>query len=146
MPSTHTSTLKPAGTLSVLTGRSLAGRPVMWGAKGCRVDSDNAAGLPCCHEGGGEPACCASAGNAKAAATANAIGFFIRSPLERLLELKRSLDANGHVAARRGLVIAPVGLVDDDRSDVIAVADVIDAGKLRHPPACGSLRQARGYV
>src|SRR4051795_13207591 len=79
MPSAQTSTLKPAGTFSVFTGRSLAERPVMCGAKGCSVDSDNAAGLPCCQDGGGD--CCASAGTANAAAIANAIVDLMESPL-----------------------------------------------------------------
>src|SRR5258706_2377632 len=112
MPSAHTSTLKPFGTLSVFTGRSLDERPVMCGAKGCSVDSDRAAGLPCCHDGGGEPACCASAGTASAAATANASVLMSSPLLEAVLELKRSLDANGHVAPRRRLVITTVGLID----------------------------------
>src|SRR4030088_2676123 len=53
MPSAHTSTLKPAGTLSLSSGRSFDGRPVRCGANGCNVDSAIAAGLPCCQEGGG---------------------------------------------------------------------------------------------
>src|SRR3954471_24118361 len=77
MPSAQTSTLKPAGTFSVFTGRSLAERPVMCGANGCSVDSDNAAGLPCCQDGGGAAAglSCAKADAANAAATNAAMLF-----------------------------------------------------------------------
>src|SRR5262245_42313396 len=98
----------------------------MCGANGCNVDSDIAGGLPPCHEGAAAGFGCASAGTAKAAATATARVVFIRvSPLESVLERKRSLDANGHVAPRRGLVIAAVGLVDDDGADVVAVTDIV---------------------
>ena len=45
---------KPAGTLSLSTGRSFAGLPVISIANGCSDDSDIADGLPCCQEGGGE--------------------------------------------------------------------------------------------
>src|ERR1041384_3559547 len=77
MPSTHASTLKPAGTLSVLTGSSLAARPVMCGANGCSVDSAIAGGLPPCQDGAGSAAglSCASAGAAKATAASVATSF-----------------------------------------------------------------------
>src|SRR5260221_730241 len=52
MPSAQTSTLKPAGTFSLSTGKSLDALPVMWGAKGCRGELACSALLPCCHEDG----------------------------------------------------------------------------------------------
>src|SRR5215510_2715438 len=77
IPSVQTSTLKPAGSLSVLTGRSLAGRPAMCGANGCSVDSAIAGGLPPCQEGAGVAAglSCAKADAANAAATTVAMCF-----------------------------------------------------------------------
>src|SRR5258708_223851 len=79
MPSAQTSTLKPAGSLSLLTGRSFAGRPVMCGANGCSVDSAIAGGLPCCQEGGGAAAglSCARALAEKARATAMPMDLFM---------------------------------------------------------------------
>src|SRR5580765_7075573 len=56
MPSAYTSTLNPAGTLSLSTGSSLAGRPVRMGAIGCRVELFWSAERPCCHEGAGADA------------------------------------------------------------------------------------------
>src|SRR6476646_6497714 len=82
MPSAQTSTLKPDGTLSLSMGRSLDDFPVTSIANGCRVDSDMADGLPCCHDGGGEAAgfscaaaglSCAKTGTAYAATTAAAM-------------------------------------------------------------------------
>src|SRR4051812_28753613 len=53
MPSAYTSTLKPAGTFSLSSGSSLAGRPVRIGAIGCSVELLCSADRPCCHEGAG---------------------------------------------------------------------------------------------
>src|SRR5712691_6697999 len=61
MPSAQTSTLKPAGTLSLSTGSSFAARPVRCGAKGCRGELACSAERPCCHDGGADGACWASA-------------------------------------------------------------------------------------
>src|SRR5262249_26102994 len=54
MPSAQSSTLKPAGTLRVLIGRSLEALPVRCGAKGCRGELACSGVLPCCQEGGGD--------------------------------------------------------------------------------------------
>src|SRR5258708_23016390 len=56
MPSAQTSTLKPAGTLSLLTGRAFAGRPLMCGANGGSVESALPGGVPCVQESGGPAA------------------------------------------------------------------------------------------
>src|SRR2546426_418369 len=102
MPSAHTSTLKPDGTLSLLTGRSLEGLPVISIANGCSVDSDIAGGLPCCQDGGGAAAglscACAAVNAARTAAATTAL--MISSSQEELLELKACLDASAHVAPR----------------------------------------------
>src|ERR1700704_4602817 len=60
-PSTQTSTSKPAGTLSLSTGRSFADFPVTSIAKGCRGDFSCSALRPCCHEGGAAGACACAA-------------------------------------------------------------------------------------
>src|SRR5207253_8680369 len=52
MPSVQTSTLNPAGTLSLLIGNSLAGRPVICGANGCRGEVACSDVRPCCQAGG----------------------------------------------------------------------------------------------
>src|SRR4051812_18309247 len=52
-PSAHTSTLNPAGTLSLSSINSFDGRPVRIGAIGCSVDWPCADERPCCHDGGG---------------------------------------------------------------------------------------------
>src|SRR5437763_2408873 len=62
-PSTHTSTLNPAGTFSVSIGNSLAGRPVICGANGCKVEVPCSGVRPCCQDGG-------AAGGAAAGGTA----------------------------------------------------------------------------
>src|SRR4051795_10424984 len=62
MPSAQTSTLKPAGTLSLSIGTSLDGRPVRIGAIGCSVDDDWSGERPCCHEGAGAGAAAGAAG------------------------------------------------------------------------------------
>src|ERR1700681_4192768 len=51
-PSAQTSTLNPAGTFSLSIGSPLAGRPVICGANGCKVDSDCSGVRPCCQDGG----------------------------------------------------------------------------------------------
>src|ERR1700704_1119589 len=51
-PSAQTSTLKPAGTLSLSTGSSFAALPVTSIANGCRGDFSCSALRPCCQEGG----------------------------------------------------------------------------------------------
>src|SRR5216684_2616857 len=98
MPSAHTSTLKPPGTLSLLIGRSLEALPVISIANGCSVDSD-AGGLPCCQDGGGAAAglsCACAAVNAASTAAAR-VAFMISSCQEQPLELKARLDATAHV-------------------------------------------------
>src|SRR3954447_4418369 len=65
-PSAHTSTLNPAGTLSLLTGSSLAARPVRIGAIGCRGDFVCSAERPCCHDGGAAGGAVAAPGGASA--------------------------------------------------------------------------------
>src|SRR5690348_16231732 len=59
-----------------------------------------------------------------------------------LLELKSRLHAGAEVAPRRGLEVAEVGLVDDDRADVVAVADVVDARELAEAPAAAPLLES----
>jgi hypothetical protein len=44
--------LNPAGTFSLSIGSSLAGRPVICGANGCKVESDCSGLRPCCQDGG----------------------------------------------------------------------------------------------
>src|SRR5437868_1773869 len=56
-----------------------------------------------------------------------------------LLELQSRLHADAEVAPRRGLEVAEVGLVDDDRTDVVAVAEVVDARELAETPAAAPL-------
>src|SRR5439155_13414778 len=60
-PSAQTSTLKPAGTLSLSTGRSFAALPVTSIANGCRGDFSCSALRPCCQEGGAAAGACACA-------------------------------------------------------------------------------------
>src|SRR2546428_4280184 len=143
MPSAHTSTLKPDGTLSLLIGRSLEGLPVISIANGCSVDSDIAGGLPCCQDGGGAAAglscACAAVNAARTAAATTAL--MISSSQEELLELKACLDASAHVAPRRGLEIAEVGLVHDHGPDIVAVGEVVDAGEFAEAPARALLDQ-----
>src|SRR4051812_35473930 len=132
-PSAQTSTLKPAGAFSLSSGSSLAERPVMCGANGCSVDSLMAAGLPCCHDGGGAAAglsCACAAANADN--RARAISDFMGCPLlsEALLELKTRAQANAHVAPRRRLVKPAVGLVHDDRANIVAIGQVVYPGEL----------------
>src|SRR5438132_9641819 len=95
MPSAHTSTLKPAGTLSLSTGRSFAGLPVISIANGCSDDSDIADGLPCCQEGGGEAAglsCAWALVNAARTAAARAALIDLLLGFAPLLELNGCLD------------------------------------------------------
>src|SRR5687767_12208742 len=100
-PLAHSSTLKPAGTLSLSTGISPAGVSVILPACGASLDSAIAAGLPWCQAGGGLGLSCASAGMVNAAATAAAMNVFMFSLLwEPLLELKASPDATAHAAPR----------------------------------------------
>src|SRR5215467_11979810 len=73
MPSAQTSTLNPAGTLSLSTGRSFAARPVMWGAKGCSGEVACSELRPCCQEGGGAAGAWARAAVPKIARKAAAI-------------------------------------------------------------------------
>src|SRR6185312_9021077 len=105
MPSANTSTLNPAGTLSLSTGRSFAALPVISIANGCRVDSAIAHDVTGCHDGGGDAAglSCACA-TVKAPRTAAAKAAFMGSLLwcAPLLELKARLDSSTHVAPRRG--------------------------------------------
>src|SRR5919197_5044543 len=139
-PSAHTSTVNPGGTLSLSIGRSFAALPVISIANGCSVDSACAGGLPWCQEGGAAGLSWACTLSVKAAETATARTLFMGlSPLGPLLELKARLDANTHIAARRRFVIAAVRLVDDDRTDVIAVGEVIDAYELHQPPVAAAL-------
>src|SRR5438034_3729575 len=49
-----------------------------------------------------------------------------RSTLFPYTTLFRSLDANGHVAARRRLVEAAVRLVDDHRAHIVAVGQIVN--------------------
>src|ERR1700704_5027532 len=144
MPSAQTSTLKPAGTFSLSVGRSFVGRPVRCGANGWSVDSLSAGGLPWCHDGGGAAAGLSWAWatvNAAMTAAATATLMFLAPRQEALLELKACLDANSHVAARRRLVEAAVGLVDDHRADVVAVGQIVDARELGDAPAAPLLHQ-----
>src|SRR3989441_1264229 len=72
-PSAQTSTLKPAGTLSLSTGSSFAALPVTSIANGCRGDFSCSALRPCCQEGGaagaaGACACAAAADNTQTSA------------------------------------------------------------------------------
>jgi hypothetical protein len=71
--------LKPAGTLSLLTGISLAGVSVILPGCGASFESAIAGGLPWCHAGGGLGLSWDSAGAANADAIANAISFFMVS-------------------------------------------------------------------
>src|SRR5262249_60222770 len=82
MPSAHTSTLNPAGPFSVFTGRLLASRPVMWGAKGCSGELACSALRPCCQEGGGEAGAWARAAVLKTEtnAAAKALREFMSPP------------------------------------------------------------------
>src|SRR6266478_7299653 len=74
-PSAQTSTLKPAGTLSLSTGSSFAALPVTSIANGCRGDFSCSPLRPCCQEGGaagaaGACACAAAAVSAQTSAEA----------------------------------------------------------------------------
>src|SRR5882724_13642945 len=62
------------------------------------------------------------------------------------LELKARLDATAHVAARCGLEVAEIGLVDDYRADVVAIGEVIDAGELADTPLAAPLPEAHRKV
>src|SRR5438309_3972895 len=149
MPSAHTSTLKPAGTLSLSTGRSFAGLPVISIANGCSDDSDIADGLPCCQEGGGEAAglsCAWALVNAARTAAARAALIDLLLGFAPLLELKACLDSSAHVAPRRGLEVAKVGLVHDHRAGIAAVADVVQPHELGEAQARALLHQAGGQV
>src|ERR1700741_3231650 len=123
-PLAHNSALKPFGSLSLLSGISLAGVSVILPACGASFDSAIFGPLPWCHAGGGPFLSCAWTANdaAKAAATAAATSFFMCFIiLDVLLELKLRLDTNGHVALRRRLVVTAVGLVHDHRAGVLLV-------------------------
>src|SRR5689334_303932 len=149
MPSAHTSTLKPAGTLSLSTGRSFADLPVISIANGCSVDSCIAAGLPCCQEGGGDAAglsCACAAVNAPRTAAASAALMDSLLWFAPLLELKACLDSSAHVAPRCGLEVTKVGLIDNHRADVVAIADVVEAHELAEPQPPALLHQARRGV
>src|SRR5437870_13844586 len=65
-PSTQTSTLNPAGTLSLSTGSCFADFPVTSIANGCSGDFSCSALRPCCQEGGeaGAAGACACAAEA----------------------------------------------------------------------------------
>src|SRR2546426_11579435 len=78
-PSAQTSTLKPAGTLSLSTGSSFAALPVTSIANGCRGDFSCSALRPCCQEGGaagaaGACACAAGAGDTQTGAGEGGVG------------------------------------------------------------------------
>src|SRR6185295_2237875 len=142
MPLAQISALKPAGSLSLSIGISLAGVSVILPACGASLDSACAGGLPWCQAGG----CCwdiAGAANAPAAASAISL-FIVVSPLGPLLELNAGLDANGHIALRRRLVEAPVGVIDDDRTGVALVGQVVDAQVLGDAPSLVLLCEAQG--
>src|SRR5258706_15779747 len=98
IPSAHTSTLKPAGTLSLLVGRSFDDFPVTSMANGCNVDSACAAGLPSCQDGGGGFSC-DWAETANAAVTANAIALFMGALLCGT-DIRTESAANRHAAVR----------------------------------------------
>src|SRR6476646_11838451 len=121
MPSTQASTLKPLGTLSVLSGSSLAGRPVMCGANGCSVDSAMAGGLPPCQEGASAAGLsCAKAGAANAAATSVAMSFMGSPPLGTAI--KSLLCASG--AQQGGSRLPALVLGDSQRSLAPVVARI----------------------
>src|SRR5687768_15856867 len=100
-PLAHSSTLKPAGTLSLLTAISFGGVSVNLG--GCPFSGELAieAGLPS-PPGGGFGLSCPCAEIANAAAMARATSFFMvfYPPREALLELKACLDSTADVAPR----------------------------------------------
>src|SRR2546422_11197348 len=73
-PSAQTSTLKPAGTLSLSTGSSFAALPVTSIANGCRGDFSCSALRPCCQEGGAAGAAGARAWAAPAGGTPTGAG------------------------------------------------------------------------
>src|SRR5712691_2002372 len=86
-PSAQTSTLKPAGTLSLSTGSSLAALPVTSIAKGCKGELACSAPRPCCQEGGAEGGCWANAAVVNAArnagnTTARGLRGFMSPPFD----------------------------------------------------------------
>src|SRR4051794_9466754 len=138
MPSTQASTLKPAGTLSVLTGSSLAGRPVMCGANGCSVDSAIAGGLPPCQDGASAAGLsCAKAGAANAAATSVAMSFMesppLGTPIKSLLCARGAKQGGGGLSAlllgdRQGslasvIVRVALGTAREQQLDRLVVAE-----------------------
>src|SRR5262245_59544982 len=76
-PLAHSSTLKPAGAFSLLTGISPAGVSVIRAGCGAFFDSAIAGGLPWCHAGGGLGLSWENAGAANAAATPAMISLFM---------------------------------------------------------------------
>src|SRR5262245_27483564 len=130
MPSVQTSTLKPAGSLSVLTGRSLAGRPAMCGANGCSVDSAIAGGLPPCQEGAGVAAglSCAKADAPNAAATTVAMSFMVGGLLSLGIAIKSLLRTGGAQERGSGL---PALLLGDRQRRFAAVVSHVALGTAR---------------
>ena len=60
-----------------------------------------------------------------------------------LLELKLGLHANGHVALRRRLEEALVGVVHDHRAGVVLVGEVVEAHVFGNAPACRPAASSR---
>src|ERR1700676_4702529 len=92
MPSAQTSTLNPAGTFSLSTGSPLAGRPVICGANGCKVDSDCSGVRPCCQGGGAAAVVGCAGGVADGAGCASAATGAIRPEQAIADAIKKRID------------------------------------------------------
>src|SRR5258707_10600626 len=82
MPSAQPSTLNPDGPLSLSIGSSLAGRPCICGANGCKVDSDCSGVRPCCHAGGAAGGVAAGAADGACCCASASAGAVIGPPTQ----------------------------------------------------------------
>src|ERR1700682_6460021 len=119
MPSAQTSTLNPAGTVSLATGNSLAGLPVICGANGCKVELPCSGVRPCRQAGGGAGA--AAEGAAGAAAGGAAEG------------------AVGGAAGGVCCAGPTMGAISPTQASADAIRRRIDTGDMEGPPFPGRL-------